>query len=246
MTGAVLNALNTRLNAKEIAFILDHGEAELIFCDTELSPIVSINLPDTRGPARQSTFKPGKIGLPLPGVAVKILDQETGKPKEVNEDGLLFVKGPNVMKGYLHRDSETRDVIQDGWYRTGDIANLDDDGFLMITDRLSRFSKIGGEMVPHLKVEESIHDCLNAAEPMCVVTSVPDEKRGERLVVLYKGDVDRDLLLQGLKQSGLPKLWIPEAGSFFKIDDFPVLGTGKLDLAWMKRKALELVRPSSI
>jgi acyl-[acyl-carrier-protein]-phospholipid O-acyltransferase/long-chain-fatty-acid--[acyl-carrier-protein] ligase len=85
-------------------------------------------------------------------------------------------------------------VIKDGWYFTGDIAQMDEDGFITITDRLSRFSKIGGEMVPHVRVEEAIHKVLNSSEQIAVVASVPDEKKGEKLVVFYTKDIDIPVL----------------------------------------------------
>lgn len=211
---------------------------------TELSPIVSLNLPDYRERGvRQKAYKPGKIGLPLPGIAVRILDRETMESVEVNEDGLLFIKGPNVMKGYLNREDLTNEVIRDGWYTTGDIANMDQDGFLMITDRMSRFSKIAGEMVPHIKVEETIHNILGSSEQMCVVTSIPDEKKGEKLAVLCLKDIDVPSLVEELKRSDLPNLWIPNVELFLKVDAIPVLGTGKLDLGTIRqmvREAFEL------
>ncbi len=207
---------------------------------TELSPIVSINLPDfTKKGEIQKAYKPGKIGLPIPGVAVKVLDQETLNLIGPGENGLLFVKGPNIMKGYLNRPQETAKVIMDGWYKTGDIANLDEDGFIEITDRLSRFSKIAGEMVPHIKLEEKILEILNTSEPVCVVTSLPDEKRGEKLMVLCLKDIDVVSLVEELKRSDLPNLWIPETNNFLKIDSIPLLGTGKLDLGKIKRIAQE-------
>lgn len=210
---------------------------------TELSPIVSLNLPDYRAKGiRQKAHKPGKIGLPLPGVAVKILDQEAMQPAGPEENGLLFIKGPNVMKGYLHKDELTSQVIKDGWYATGDIANLDEDGFLMITDRASRFSKIAGEMVPHIKVEEEIHALLGRSDQACVVTSIPHDKKGETLAVLCLKDIDVPALAEGLKKRGLPNLWIPEEENFVPVDEIPVLGTGKLDLGAVKRKVHEAIR----
>ena len=149
----------------------------------------------------------------------------------------MLVKGPNVMQGYLKRDELTREVINDGWYSTGDIANMDEDGFLMITDRLSRFSKIGGEMVPHIKVEESIHRAVNADGAMCVVTSVPDDRKGERLAVIYQGDYDPGDIVSLLKESGLPNLWIPDASMFHRVEALPMLGTGKIDLGTVKKLA---------
>src|SRR5678816_2873969 len=92
----------------------------------------------------------------IPGVAAKIVDKETGEGPLFGREGLLLVKGPNLMAGYLNQPERTAEVMRDGWYVTGDIASIDEDGFIFITDRLSRFSKIGGEMVPHLKVEEAV------------------------------------------------------------------------------------------
>ncbi|MCA9393422.1 MAG: MFS transporter [Candidatus Omnitrophica bacterium] len=205
---------------------------------TELSPIVALNLPDYTGPGgTQKAQKRGKIGLPLPGIAVRIVHPESGEPLEINQDGLMLVKGPNVMQGYLKRDELTREVINDGWYSTGDIANMDEDGFLMITDRLSRFSKIGGEMVPHIKVEEFIHRAVNADGAMCVVTSVPDDRKGERLAVIYQGDYNPGDIVSLLKESGLPNLWIPDASMFHRVEALPLLGTGKIDLGTVKKLA---------
>ncbi|VAW14549.1 Lysophospholipid transporter LplT / 2-acylglycerophosphoethanolamine acyltransferase / Acyl-[acyl-carrier-protein] synthetase, partial [hydrothermal vent metagenome] len=209
---------------------------------TELSPIVSLNLPDHIDKGhRYRANKAGKIGLPLPGIAVKVLNQDTLQPVGSDENGLLFIKGPNVMKGYLHRDDLTKEVIKDEWYATGDIANLDEDGFLMITDRLSRFSKIAGEMVPHIKIEEIIHSILNSSEQLCVVTSIPDEKKGEKLAVLCLHDVDVVFLVNELKKSGLPNLWIPSVDYFIKTDVIPILGTGKLDLGTIRKKVSEIL-----
>jgi acyl-[acyl-carrier-protein]-phospholipid O-acyltransferase/long-chain-fatty-acid--[acyl-carrier-protein] ligase len=144
------------------------------------------------------------------------------------------------MKGYLGRDDLTREAIRDGWYVTGDIAALDDDGFLAITDRLSRFSKIGGEMVPHGRVEEALHSAAGADVQVFAVTGLPDEKKGERLVVLHT--LDERLIpriLDKIAHSGLPNLFVPSRGDFFKVDALPTLGTGKLDLRALKRVAKE-------
>ncbi len=208
---------------------------------TELSPVVSMNLPDyERDEVLQKAQKKGSIGLPLPGIAVRIVDQNTREPLGAGQNGLLMIKGPNVMKGYLNQPEKTAEVIQNGWYMTGDIAQIDEDGFITITDRLSRFSKIGGEMVPHIKVEEEIHRLLNISEQRCVVASVPDQKKGERLVVLCLSSVDIPSLIELLKSSDIPNLWKPSAESFCHVENFPVLGSGKLDLGALRKKALEL------
>jgi len=121
----------------------------------------------------------------LPGITVKIVDPDSLQPVGVDEPGLLLVRGPNIMRGYLNKPEKTAEVLQDGWYNTGDVARMDEDGFIRITDRLSRFSKIGGEMVPHIKVEDLLQELAGATEQIFVVTAVPDEKKGERLVVLH-------------------------------------------------------------
>src|SRR5271154_1239400 len=153
---------------------------------TECSPAVTVNTIDSRAASfRQVGAKRGSIGHPLPGMSVKIIDPETLQTLAVNQPGLLLVRGPNVMQGYLNQPEKTAAVLQDGWYNTGDIAMLDEDGFLRVTDRLSRFGKIGGEMVPHIKVEDKLHELAHATEQLFVVTAVPDERKGERLMVLH-------------------------------------------------------------
>jgi acyl-[acyl-carrier-protein]-phospholipid O-acyltransferase/long-chain-fatty-acid--[acyl-carrier-protein] ligase len=187
--------------------------------------------------------KRGTIGHPLPGVSVRIVDPDTLAPLGVNEPGLLLVRGPNVMKGYLGQPEKTAEVLRDGWYLTGDIAAIDEDGFLAITDRLSRFSKIGGEMVPHLKVEEKLHELAGCTDHIFAVTSVPDEKKGERLIVLHILPEDKlKECLSRLNLTGLPNLWLPRADAFFKIPAMPYLGTGKLDLRRIRELALECAK----
>jgi acyl-[acyl-carrier-protein]-phospholipid O-acyltransferase/long-chain-fatty-acid--[acyl-carrier-protein] ligase len=177
----------------------------------------------------------------LPGVSIRIVDPDTLQNIPVGNPGLLLVRGPNVMKGYLGRPNETAKVIRDGWYVTGDIAALDEDGFLEITDRLSRFSKIGGEMVPHMKVEERLQDLVESGEQVFAVTSGPDEKKGERLLVLHTLTEDRMALCASrLNEIGLPNLWIPRQDAFFKVDALPCLGSGKLDLRRIRELALSL------
>jgi len=210
---------------------------------TELSPIVSIGIPDyisEEEHIKQTGYKEGTVGHPLPGVAVKVVDPDTYKQLPPNTEGLLLVKGSNVMLGYLKDDAKTKEVIKDGWYVTGDIAKVDDDGFICITDRLSRFSKIGGEMVPHIKIEELIQGIIGANEPACVVTSVADEKKGERLAVLYKGDLNLDDIWNRLNEAEIPKLWIPKREAFYKIEEIPILGSGKIDLKQVKELANKL------
>ncbi|NNE01401.1 MAG: AMP-binding protein, partial [Pirellulaceae bacterium] len=213
---------------------------------TELSPLVSVNIPPSRSNAK---FQPdrveGSVGRPLPGIAARVVSPDTGEELIAGEDGMLLVTGPNVMKGYANRDDLTAKAIHAGWYETGDIAHVDDQGFLHITGRLSRFSKIGGEMVPHIRIEEELCKLLCEGEDdeelrVCV-TAIPDAKKGERLIVLHKETSKSvDELRDGLKQVGLPNLFIPSNDSFFAVEEIPMLGTGKLDLKQARERAAEL------
>lgn len=211
---------------------------------TEMSPVVAVNIPDyLEGHQKQRGMKPGTVGHPVPGVAVKVVDPSTGKIQPSNQEGLLLVKGPNRMKGYLNQPERTAEVIENGWYKTGDIALVDEDGFIRITDRLSRFSKIGGEMVPHVKIEDTLLSFLG--EHTCAVTAVPDEQKGEKLVVLYTDPAQKPEELWGkLSQTDLPKLWVPKKDSFHFVESLPTLGSGKLDLKGVKQRAAELAGPS--
>jgi acyl-[acyl-carrier-protein]-phospholipid O-acyltransferase/long-chain-fatty-acid--[acyl-carrier-protein] ligase len=209
---------------------------------TECSPVIAVNTRDFRAPGfRQVGAKRGHIGHPLPGISVRIVDPETRERLPVGTAGLLLVRGPNVMKGYLGKPEKTAEVLQDGWYVTGDIAAEDEDGFLTITDRLSRFSKIGGEMVPHIKIEEKLQELANATEQKFVVTGVPDGKKGERLVVLHTIPPDElKALLDRMPEAGLPNLWTPRANQFFHVEELPHLGSGKLDLRRVHEMAVDL------
>ncbi|HTQ97459.1 MAG TPA: AMP-binding protein, partial [Candidatus Acidoferrum sp.] len=211
---------------------------------TECSPVVAVNTYDFRAAYfRQVGAKRGTIGQPLPGIAVQMIDPETNEPVSLDKPGLLLVNGPNVMVGYLNRPEKTAEVLKDGWYNTGDIATVDEDGFLRITDRLSRFSKIGGEMVPHIRVEEKLHELLGAEGQVLAVTAIPDEKKGERLVVIHtlKEDALKDCL-EKLAKSDLPALWKPRPDQFIYVEKLPYLGTGKLDL----RKLREIAQAGNI
>ncbi|MGB7762567.1 MAG: acyl-[ACP]--phospholipid O-acyltransferase [Bryobacteraceae bacterium] len=211
---------------------------------TEMAPVISVNAPDFRaGNDTQVASKPGTVGHPLPGVAVKVVDPQTGEILPPNTEGLLLAKGANRMLGYLGNPELTSSVTRDGWYVTGDIAAVDDEGFIRITDRLSRFSKIGGEMVPHLRIEDAVADILGG--PACVVTGVPDQHRGERLALLYTdANVAPRDLWRRLSQSGLPALWIPKCDDIFQVATLPLLGTGKLDLRAIKAQAARLMEGS--
>ena len=207
---------------------------------TEMSPVVAVNTPDYRkGKEVQIGTKHGTVGLPIPGVSVRIVDPDTKQPLPPGEAGLLLVKGPNRMRGYLKEPERTAQVFHDGWYITGDMAKLDEDGFLSITDRIARFSKVGGEMVPHLLVEELIGKTCGDAP--CAVTGLPDERKGEKLAVLYTHpDITPEELWRRLSDTDLPKLWLPKPENIHHVHELPVLGTGKIDLRGVRARALEL------
>ena len=206
---------------------------------TEMGPVVSVNVPNVVHAGEQQVgHKPGTVGHPLPGVAAKVVDPETGHDLTEGQEGLLLLKGPGRMVGYLADDNATAAALRDGWYVTGDIAIVDEDGFIRITDRLSRFSKIGGEMVPHLKIEEAMLR-IPGVEAACVA-AVPDAQRGERLVGFYVANevMAPQLVWQALGESDLPKIWIPKATDLHRIESLPVLGTGKVDIRAVKALAV--------
>jgi acyl-[acyl-carrier-protein]-phospholipid O-acyltransferase/long-chain-fatty-acid--[acyl-carrier-protein] ligase len=214
---------------------------------TECSPVIAVSGPGFRAPGfYQRGARRGHVGQPLPGLSVRIVDPDTFRPLPPRTPGMLLVKGPNVMRGYLGRDDLTAGVMRDGWYITGDIATLDEDGFLQITDRLSRFSKIGGEMVPHGRVEEALQQAAAKDVRAFAVTAIPDDRKGERLAVLHTLDeAVIPALLEKVAAQGLPNLFLPRRDHFVKVDTLPVLGTGKLDLRQVKRIAMERLGSSA-
>jgi acyl-[acyl-carrier-protein]-phospholipid O-acyltransferase / long-chain-fatty-acid--[acyl-carrier-protein] ligase len=207
---------------------------------TEMSPVIAVNTPGFReGKEIQIGTRHGTVGLPIPGVAVRVVDPDTMQQLPPGHEGLLLVKGPNRMLGYLNDPARTAQVFKDDWYITGDMAKVDEDGFLAITDRISRFSKVGGEMVPHLLVEELIGKACGDAP--CAVTGLPDERKGERLAVLYTDpNLTPEELWRRLSETDLPKLWLPKLENIHHVDELPVLGTGKLDLRGVRTRAQEL------
>jgi len=212
---------------------------------TECGPAVSVNLMDFRAAGfHQIGGKRGKIGRVLPGMMARLTDPEdpwSGRSVPAGQPGMLLVRGPNVMLGYLGLEEKTADVLRHGWYCTGDVATVDEDGFLQITGRLSRFSKIGGEMVPHLRIEEKLQELAGAAETMFVVTAVTCDKKGERLVVLHRLPAEQLAeCLDRFAACDMPNLWKPKADAFFKVESFPMLGTGKLDLRALKELAVRV------
>ncbi len=205
---------------------------------TELSPIVAINLSRSFFRFGREAGKPGSIGAALPGVHVKIVDPDTGVELPPDTPGLMLVKGGNVMQGYLDDPEATAAVLQNGYYRTGDIASMGADGYITISGRLSRFSKIGGEMVPHERIEQVINEMLHTGERVIAVCGRADPRRGEKLLVFHAvPGLDPAAVTAALRDRGLPNLWIPKIEDFHQIEAIPLLGSGKLDLQKLKKMA---------
>ena len=209
---------------------------------TETSPVVSVNLPEPQptkpGEQVQPSSRLGSVGKMAPGIAAEIREPETDRKLSLHETGMLWLRGVNIFEGYLHDPERTGDVLQGGWLKTGDLGRFDEDGFLYIEGRLSRFSKIGGEMVPHEAIESKIVDLLGLSgrdERPIAIMGVQDEAKGEALVLLSVVEVDLAQLRKKLHETGVPNLWIPK--HVRRVESIPVLASGKLDL----KKCRELV-----
>jgi acyl-[acyl-carrier-protein]-phospholipid O-acyltransferase/long-chain-fatty-acid--[acyl-carrier-protein] ligase len=211
---------------------------------TELSPVVSVNFPPRRArtPEQKLRLREGSVGQPLPGIRARSVSLDDGHVLGPNEDGMLEFAGPNVMPGYLKQPELTAKVMHGEWYASGDVGHVDKDGFIYITGRESRFSKIGGEMVPHIQVEEEIAKIVGGNEDTTTIAvcGVPDEKKGERLIVLYSQlEHPPEVIVRKLIEAGLPGIFVPSPDSFIQVDAIPILGTGKLDLRGLQKLALE-------
>src|SRR5262249_27402251 len=202
---------------------------------TETAPVVSVNLPDPKpkepGEHVQSSSRLGSVGRLAPGMAAEIREPETEQHLSLYETGMLWLRGPNIFEGYLHDSGQTAEVLRDGWLKTGDIGRFDEDGFLYIEGRLSRFSKIGGEMVPHEAIEQKIIDLMDLSgrdERPVAIVGVQDEAKGEALVLLSAVDIAVAELRKKLQEAGVANLWIPKLVQ--RVEAIPVLASGKLDL----------------
>jgi acyl-[acyl-carrier-protein]-phospholipid O-acyltransferase/long-chain-fatty-acid--[acyl-carrier-protein] ligase len=210
---------------------------------TETAPVTSVNLPEPaakEGQSVQPSSRKGSVGKLAPGMAAEIRDPETGAPLPLSETGMLWLRGPNIFEGYLHEPTKTEEVIVDGWFKTGDLARFDEDGFLYIEGRLSRFSKIAGEMVPHETVETHIISALDLpteGDRLIAIVGVPDPAKGEALVLLAATELNQQDLRAKLNAAGVPNLWIPR--TIVRVEKIPLLGSGKLDLKSCKDLAMQ-------
>jgi acyl-[acyl-carrier-protein]-phospholipid O-acyltransferase/long-chain-fatty-acid--[acyl-carrier-protein] ligase len=209
---------------------------------TETAPVVSVNLPDPKprkpGEEVQPSSRLGSVGKMAPGIAAEIRDPESDDKLSLHETGMLWLRGPNIFEGYLQDPERTGEVLRNGWFKTGDIGRFDEDGFLYIEGRLSRFSKIGGEMVPHEALEQKIITALGLDgkdERLIAIVGVSDEAKGEAVVLLAAIDVDLARLRPKLNELGVPNLWIPK--KVYRIESIPTLASGKLDLSRCKQLA---------
>ncbi len=212
---------------------------------TETTPVASVNIPDVLmvddNFRVQKGNKPGTVGLPVPGSSFKIVDPNSFKELPVGEAGMILIGGTQIMKGYLKNPEKTKEVIKviDGirWYVTGDKGFLDEEGFLTIIDRYSRFAKIGGEMVSLGFVEGEILKVLDEGDRICLA-AVPDSKKGEKIVLMLEGEISLEELKEKIKSLNLNPLFVPSL--YFKVDEIPKLGSGKTDLKGAKKLAMEL------
>ena len=236
-----------RLNPKLAVSFEEKFEVPMMegYGTTEMSPVIAVNVPNREhAGVKQTGLRPGTVGQTIPGVAARVVNRETGERCKAGEEGLLLVKETNRMTGYLNRADETAKVYRGDWYVTGDIVIMDDEGFIKIVDRQSRFSKIGGEMVPHGTVEEALNKAVS--ESRCVVTAVADERRGDTLIAFVSDTTtEPGEIWSRLMNSELPKLWIPKREDIRMIDSLPLLGTGKVDLGAIKKLALAVNLPAT-
>ena len=193
---------------------------------TETSPVISANPRDRN--------KPGSIGTPIPGTEIRIQNLDTGADCAVGETGKILVKGDGVMLGYLNDIEESSLRLKSGWYDTGDLGYLDEDGYLWHKGRLKRFVKIGGEMVSLIMVEETMN-ALTPVEVECCAVELPDSKRGSKIVGVTNIEVDQQDLNKKLSKA-LPNLALPK--KYVHVAEFPRMGSGKTDF----RSLTEIVR----
>jgi acyl-[acyl-carrier-protein]-phospholipid O-acyltransferase/long-chain-fatty-acid--[acyl-carrier-protein] ligase len=217
---------------------------------TETTPASNINQhhPPITLPTSEHQLgkKAGAVGRLMPGMTARIVDPDTGLELPMGETGMVWMRGANVFPGYLKDDEKTAAAFKDGWFITGDLGRFDEDGFLFIEGRLSRFSKIGGEMVPHGTIEQRVIEAFAWDEhdgPAAVIVGVPDASKGEAIVLLTTQDISTEQLRAKLLEAGLPNLWVPRI--IRRVEKIPMLGTGKTDLKACRLLAIELTKDAT-
>ncbi|MBO4303384.1 MAG: MFS transporter [Lentisphaeria bacterium] len=240
---AIAGAEKLRVDISEKFDKQNHGDRVLIegYGCTELSPIVAINIGSSIEELGRERGKEGSIGPAMPGICARIVDPVTRRALPHDTEGLLEIKGANVMQGYLGEPRLTADAIRDGWYNTGDIGTIDVNGYITLCGRISRFSKIGGEMVPHELVECTINEIIGAESKQAVVSSIPDKAKGEALIVIHTAmKMTPEEVVAEMRARNIPNLWIPRVGNFFQVENIPMLGSGKLNLAALRQMAQDI------
>ncbi|MBR2365503.1 MAG: MFS transporter [Lentisphaeria bacterium] len=246
---AIAGAEKLRVDISEKFDKQNNGARVLIegYGCTELSPIVAINIGSSIEELGRERGKEGSIGPAMPGICARIVDPVTRRPLPHDTEGLLEIKGANVMQGYLGEPQLTADAIHDGWYNTGDIGTIDVNGYITLCGRISRFSKIGGEMVPHELVECTINEIIGAESKQAVVASIPDSSKGEALIVIHTAmKMTPEEIVTEMRARNITNLWIPKAGNFYEVPAIPMLGSGKLDLAALRQMAKDIAANGKI
>ena len=196
---------------------------------TETSPVVSVNSLEFN--------RPGSTGKVIPNVSVRIEHLETGEECKTGEVGKILVKGDLIMKGYLGEPELTAEAIVDGWYNTGDMGYLDEDGYLWHAGRFKRFVKVGGEMVSLVKVENVMEQFLPEGVSCCII-EIPDEIKGATIVAAITKDINKVAILRKMGKE-LPNIALPR--QFFVIEELPMMGTGKIDFRSVTKLVLDMV-----
>lgn len=214
---------------------------------TETAPVASVNIHDflnVNGWQIHKGQSLGSVGMALPGTSIRIIDPKTNEELLAGEDGLIIIAGPQLMQGYLKDPDKTAEVMIElddiRWYKTGDKGHMDEDGFVTIVDRYSRFAKIGGEMVSLGAVESAIQDVLSEAMLDIATVNVPDSKKGEQIILLFAGDIKENEISNAIRKSEINPLMYPS--KVFNVDEIPKLGTGKSDFSRIKKLALDLIK----
>ena len=213
---------------------------------TETTPVASVNLPDaldTRYWQVQQGGKPGTVGMPLPGTSFKVVDPDSLEELPTGEAGMILIGGVQVMQGYLNKPDKNAEVLKtlDGerWYVTGDKGSIDEQGFLTIHDRYSRFAKLGGEMVSLSAVEQAVRDSLGGTdqqEQELVAVNLSDDKKGEQIVLLHEAELDSSAVRKAMIDNGTSALLVP--GRWLRVESVPKLGSGKTDFGAAKALAI--------
>lgn len=218
---------------------------------TETTPVAAVNLPDALDTSYwhvQLGNEPGTVGMPLPGTSCKIVDPQTMKELPTGEAGMVLIGGAQVMQGYLNEPEKTAKVVVEDsgirWYLTGDKGTLDKNGFLTIIDRYSRFAKVGGEMISLADIESRVKKAVDSTDTNLVAVAIPDNRKGEKIVVLSDTELEGEHIRQQLLADGAAAIMLPSA--YLLVDELPVLGSGKMDLAAAKQIAIDMTHAGAI